>query len=313
MTNRHAERSSVRLRTFPRIKPPAWLPAGAWPFETFGIESGDSLLAVSEFGEGPVLLFVHAGGWSFIWRDLVLRLGAQFRCIFFDAPGNGQTQDRSARPVTLEDEKRAVTRVIAALELDEFTLVAHDLGGPPALAAVGETPELVRGIVAMNTFGWRPSGAGFRGMLALMGGGPIRTLNVQTGFIPRISSRSFGVGRHMDPVSRHAFYAGMRARVNSFHDYMRDARRADDLYEQVDRALQGPLAKVPLLSIFGERNDPFGFQQRWKELYPSARQAVVAKGNHFPMCDAPDFVAFTIRSWYSECVAQPDRQRVIEG
>jgi len=30
---------------------------------------------------------------------------------------------------------------------------------------------------------------------------------------------------------------------------------------------------------------------------------VVAKGNHFPMCDDPDLVARTIRAWHSEKVA----------
>jgi len=63
------------------------------------------------------------------------------------------------------------------------------------------------------------------------------------------------------------------------------------------------LAQVPMLTIFGERNDPFGFQKRWKELFPDARQAVVAKGNHFPMCDAPDFVAREIREWYQSRLA----------
>jgi hypothetical protein len=52
--------------------------------------------------------------------------------------------------------------------------------------------------------------------------------------------------------------------------------------------------------LFGERNDPFGFQTHWKELYPDAKQMVVKNGNHFPMCDEPDLVARTIREWYDE-------------
>jgi haloalkane dehalogenase len=286
---------------FHSLPHPAWLPRRNWPFHTFGIESNGSRIAVTETGCGPVLLFVHVGTWSFIWLDLVTHLAPDFRCVFFDAPGNGQTQDVAGSEVTLAGAARAVEAVIAALDLVDFTLVAHDLGGPAAIAAVAATPQRVRGIVAMNAFAWRPSGTPFRGMLALMGSTFMRELDVLTGFIPRITATSFGVGRHMDQPSRAAFFAGMGSRGRrAFHDYLRDARHCDDLYRTADCALRGSLAHVPLLTIFGERNDPLGFQPRWKELYPGARQVVVANGNHFPMCDAPDFVAATIRNWHRE-------------
>jgi haloalkane dehalogenase len=283
---------------------PAWLPENTWPFRTFGIEANGSVLAVTDVGKGPVLLFVHVGAWSFIWRDLITRLSPNFRCVCFDAPGNGRTQDAPATIVTMQAAANAVTAVIDALDLHDLTLVAHDLGGPAALAALAENPECVRGIVAMNTFAWRPSGAAFRGMLVLMGSGVMREFNVLTGLIPRISATSFGVGLHLDEPSRKAFRAGIGARGRrAFHAYMRDTRSCDGLYDNISRALDGPLAGVPLLTIFGERNDPFGFQEHWKELFPSARQVVVAKGNHFPMCDAPDLVASAILDWHQNLVA----------
>ena len=301
---------SVLLHPLPQ---PPWLARTAWPFHTFGIESDGARLAVTEAGNGPTLLFVHVGTWSFIWRDLVLRLASDFHCVFFDAPGNGQTQDDPASAVTLVGAGRAVEAVIAARNLQDFTLVAHDLGGPASVAAVAATPHRVRAIVAMNAFAWRPSGAAFRGMLALMGSRFMREFDAATGLIPRITATSFGVGRHMDESSRAAFRAGMGSRgIRAFHDYLRDARHCDDLYRTTDRALTGSLAHVPLLTIFGERNDPLGFQKRWKELFQQARQVVVSGGNHFPMCDAPDFVAQTIRAWHRECVTQGSKESFSE-
>ena len=292
---------SVRFRP---VSQPAWLPESAWPLDTFAVEANGSTLAVTEAGTGPALLLVHVGTWSFLWRDLVARLSCDFRCIFFDAPGSGQTSDNSAYPHTMEDAARAVTTVIGALYLRDFTLVAHDLGGPASIAALAGVPERVRGIVAMNAFAWKPSGAALRSMLAIMGSGFVRELDVLTGFLPRIASSPFGIGLHMDEASRAVFRAGMDRRGRrSFHNYIRDARRCNLLYARVGRALAGPLAQVPMLTIFGERNDPFGFQKRWKDLFPDARQAVVAKGNHFPMCDAPDFVAREIRDWYQSRLA----------
>jgi haloalkane dehalogenase len=84
---------------------------------------------------------------------------------------------------------------------------------------------------------------------------------------------------------------------------MRDARSCDALYNQVATALTGPFATLPLVTIFGERNDLLGFQPRWRQLFSDVRQVVVAKGNHFPMCDDPDLVADTIRSSHRDRVA----------
>jgi haloalkane dehalogenase len=160
----------------------------------------------------------------------------------------------------------------------------------------------------MNAFAWKPEGTAFRAMLAVMGSGLVRETDVLTNFIPRLSATSFGVGRHLDARSRQAFRNGMGAQARrAFHNYLADARHCDNSYDQIARAFAGPFSDLPLLTIFGERNDPFGFQTRWKALFPGARQIVVAKGNHFPMCDAPDFVAAEIRSWHRDYVAPKSR------
>jgi haloalkane dehalogenase len=84
---------------------------------------------------------------------------------------------------------------------------------------------------------------------------------------------------------------------------MRDARSCDDLYGQISGLLASSFAFRPLLTIFGELNDPFGFQQKWKDTFLNATQIIVPKAHHFPMCDAPDLVAQTIHSWHREHVA----------
>jgi pimeloyl-ACP methyl ester carboxylesterase len=72
---------------------------------------------------------------------------------------------------------------------------------------------------------------------------------------------------------------------------------------RVQRALTDQFRGLPLLTIFGERNDPFGFQRRWKSLFSKARQVVVPGGHHFPMCDDPALVATSINTWYRDVVA----------
>ena len=303
MPDSHWQQSRPTLaRAVPLLRPD-WLPESVWPFQTFGVKVDGSVLAVTDVGEGPALLFVHTGFWSFIWRDVITRLAADFRCVCFDSPGTGRSARVPKGMITLEGASRAVAGVVDALDLQNFTLVAHDLGGPASLAAVARTPKQVRAIAAVNAFAWRPSGKAFRGMLRLMGSAPMREFDAWTQMVPRISASNFGAGRHLDPPSRRAFLSGIgRSGVRTFHGYMHNALRCDDLYQGIARAMAGPLRSLPVLTVFGEYNDPLGFQPTWKKLYPDAKQVIVPKGNHFPMCDNPELVAEAIRTWYRETV-----------
>jgi haloalkane dehalogenase len=261
-------------------------------------------VAITDVGRGPVLLFVHTGLWSFIWRDVIKRLSPDFRCICFDAPGTGQSYRLPSREIRLDRAARAHSAVIETMQLDDITLVFHDLGGPSGIAGAARFGDRIRGLCAVNAFAWKPTGAAFRGMLTVVGSTFLREFDVVTGLIPRIASSSFGVGRHLDDESRAAFVAGIgRQGIRAFHSYLRDARKTRTIYSKLEEALRGPFRRLPMVTIFGEHNDPLGFQPRWKALFPDARQVVVSKGNHFPMCDDPELVASTIRDFHYRHVA----------
>lgn len=283
------------MKTLATLDRPAWLPSSAWPWESYALDRPAGRVAVTDAGQGPTLLFVHVGSWSFVWRDVMLRLQNDFRCVTVDAPGSGLS-DRVPAP-TLAQAGDTVTAVIDALQLRDVTLVAHDLGGPAGFLAAARRPDRIAALAAVNCFAWRPTGPAFKGMLALMGSGPVREIDVATNILARITSTSFGVGRHFGRADRAVFRAGIDAPARrAWHAYFRDARRARALYAEVDAALRGSLADRPLLTVFGQFNDPLRFQPRWKALFPNAHQLKVRRGNHFPMCDAPDFVASALRS-----------------
>jgi len=303
LTDKNVVDSSTTTRTGRTMARPAWLSAAVWPFETTAVRVGDCDLAVTDVGRGPILFFVHTGLWSFVWRDLLTRLSGEYRCVCFDSPGTGLSSRVPVSRITLDAAARAAAGVIHALDLREFTLVVHDLGGIAGIAGASEMPERVCGLAAINAFAWPPEGFLFRSALAFFGGAPVRELDALTGLVPRITATAFGVGRHLDREARRAFLAGVdSAAIRAFHTYLHDARRCHDLYEQTGRALAGPFRRLPALTIFGERNDPFGFQARWKTMYPDAEQFVIPKGNHFPMCDDPQFVAQAISSWHRQQV-----------
>jgi pimeloyl-ACP methyl ester carboxylesterase len=290
------------MRTPNAIQRPAWLPAEQWPFTTAALATPVGRIAVTDIGSGPTLLFVHVGSWSFVWRDLLLRLSPHYRCVTLDAPGSGLSAHPES-PVSLRGAASAVVSVIEALDLRAITMIFHDVGGPVGLAAAAEHPERIAGLVAVNALGWRPSGIALRGMLGLVGSAPVRASGGLSGWLARLSASSFGAGRHWTRSDRRVFLAGLdRSARRNTHRYLNALRQEHDLLRRVETALSEDLARLPLLTVFGSRNDPFGLADRWKELFPAAEQHIVPGGNHYPMGDDPEAVAEWIRSWHAKHV-----------
>jgi pimeloyl-ACP methyl ester carboxylesterase len=130
---------------------PEWLNWDSYPFEvrTLGSPTGD--IAFIDEGDGPPLLFVHVGMWSFVWRDVIVRLPERYRCIAIDAPGSGLSSAPTTGAPSIADAANAVDQVVRHLALNDMALVFHDLGGPASLLAAGNWPDRVRLLVAVNT------------------------------------------------------------------------------------------------------------------------------------------------------------------
>jgi len=284
------------------IQRPTWLPAEHWPFPTPALMTPVGRIAVTDIGSGPTLLFVHVGSWSFVWRDLLLQLSPHYRCVALDAPGSGLSAHPDS-PVSLRGAARAVGSVIEALDLRAITMIFHDVGGPVGLAAAAQHPDRIAGLVALNAIGWRPSGIALRGMLGVVGSSPARALGGLSGWLARLSASSFGAGRHWTRSDRRVFLAGLdRPARRNTHRYLNALRRENDILRRVETALSEDLARLPLLTVFGSRNDPFGLAKRWKQFFPTAEQRIVPGGNHYPMGDNPEAVAEWIRRWHAQHV-----------
>jgi pimeloyl-ACP methyl ester carboxylesterase len=284
------------------IQRPTWLTSEQWPFPTAALTTPVGRIAFTDIGSGPALLFVHVGSWSFVWRDLLLELSPHYRCIAIDAPGSGLSSQPNSL-VSLRGAATAVSSVIEALDLRGITMIVHDVGGPVGLAAAAEHPDRIAGLVGLNAIGWRPNGVALRGMLGLVGSAPARSLGGLTGWLARLSASAFGAGRHWDRSDRRVFLAGLnRPGRRNIHRYLSALRRENDFLREVETALSDNLARLPLLTVFGSRNDPFGFGKRWKQLFPAAEQRIIPGGNHYPMGDDPGTVANWIRRWHTEHV-----------
>jgi len=130
----------------------------------------------------------------------------------------------------------------------------------------------------------------FRGMLAVMGSTPVREFSALDWNPGRESRPALRRGRHLDASSRHASTKVIgRQGVRAFHATLRDRWPIPRDLPSTGQCAIRPFSPAPLLTIFGERNDPLDCQPRWKELFSDARQVVVTGAITFPCA--------TTRTW----------------
>lgn len=278
-----------------------WPDPDVWPFQHRTLPTADGPLPYVDEGEGPVLLLVHAGMWSFVWRDLVVALRDRYRCITVDPPGSGLARHLGEGRATMMQVRDTVVTLLDVLDLHDVTLVLHDLGGIGALAAVADRTDRIAGLVAANTFGWRP-GRGLSAMLGLFGARWMRWFHAVTGWLTWASTSRFGVGRRMDRASRRAFRAGMDRRGRqAMHQRFAAAVADHDVHDAAERA-RGVLSGRPTMLVFGALGDYLRFRPRWRRELADPQELTVPWGLHFPMCDDPDLVARAIDGWHRTAV-----------
>lgn len=285
---------------------PDWLDYEEFPFRSRFVDVDGNRVHYVDEGNGPTLLFVHAGpAWSFVFRDVIDQLRHGFRCVALDFPGSGLSEASIDYEPTIENASMILESFLDTVGIDEATLVAHDVGGPVALGVAARRPDLFRGIGIVGSFGW-PLSREFPDVARFLGivGGPVfGFLDAHLALLSRLTAR-FGVGRRLSTRGRRVFRAPYRARrARRFATAMLgDVLESDGYLSVVEEALTTDLADRPVLLLFGEDDAgrKAGFQDRWEELYPDARSAVVEDADHFPMADSPHLVAETVAEWWVE-------------
>jgi haloalkane dehalogenase len=111
-----------------------WLPRSAFPFQIRFADVGGTRIHYVDEGSGPALLLVSAGQWSFMFRDVIVRLRGQFRCLTLDFPGSGLSPDEPGHDHSVRANAQILERFIDTLDLQDITMVVHDVGGPLGFA-----------------------------------------------------------------------------------------------------------------------------------------------------------------------------------
>ena len=185
-------------------------------------------------------------------------------------------------------------------------MAVHDVGGPIGFLVATRRPERFRALAISNTFGWPMAGyTAVRRMLKIIASLLFGTVNDLTNAVALFTASRYGVGRHLSKADRRSFLGSWRSRSRrrATQQTLAGALRIDPVMAEVERSLRTTLADLPVLTLFGRKNDPYGWQARFQQIFPRATPAGVAGGHHFPFNDDPDAYSAAISAWWAGKVA----------
>jgi haloalkane dehalogenase len=240
----------------------------------------------------PVLLLHGNPSWSFLWRDVILKLAAQGRRVIApDHVGMGL----SARPdrfLRLADRIADVEALLSHLGIKEFDMGVHDWGGAIGFGVAGRRPERVGKILVTNTGAFLSDRIPARIALCrahLLGRFIVQGLN---GFAWPATWMS--VEKPLSPAAKAGFLApygsvGVRRAVA---DFVADIPMEADhptrsVLAAVEASLPGLKGK-PMLLCWGMRDFCFDetFLEGFIRRFPSAEQLLFPEAGHYVLEDA---------------------------
>ena len=263
-------------------------------------------------GAGPVILFVHGTPTnSYEYRHLIAALSATHRCIAPDHLGFGRSERPQQFAYTPEAHAEVLREFVDTLQLEQYTLVVHDFGGPIGLPLA--LSEELRGstratpsrradrVVLMNTWAWPlnddPKMA--RGAAFIAGGIGRFLYRYANASLRLIMPSAYGDKRKLTKQIHRAYLDVFRdrdARVLVLHALAKALLASRAHYQSLlDRI--GALRSRPVLIVWGMKDSAFQPYQleRWQALLPGARVVRIDGAGHWPHEEEPARVIEEIR------------------
>jgi haloalkane dehalogenase len=255
--------------------------------------------------EGPrterrAVVMLHGNPtWSFYYRNLILALRGDFRCIVPDHIGCGLSDKPQDYAYTLQQHIDNLESLLDALKLDEIDLVLHDWGGAIGMGAAVRKPVRVRRIVVLNT-------AAFLSKRI-----PLRIAICKIPFFGALAVRGLngfaGAAIYMAVEHRERMTApvkqGLLAPYNSWKNRIATLRFVEDIPMKPSHPSWATLKAVDdgiaqfndrkMLICWGMKDWCFdtSFLKTWTERFPNAEVERYADAGHYVLEDAHERIA----------------------
>jgi pimeloyl-ACP methyl ester carboxylesterase len=272
------------------------------------VELSQGTIEYSEQGDGAPLVFVHGllvdGR---LWRKVVPSLAPGHRCIVPDWPLGAH---RRALKEGADRSPRGIANFLAALELEDVTIVANDTGGAISQILASERPERLGALVLTNCdclenflpplvrpLQWLAHVPGAYWLLArLMRSARLRRSKLGFGMLSRVGVPDEITAAWGAPLGD----AGVRADVIATLKAI-DSRDTIAAAERLsERPLPTLLAWAPEDLLF-----PVRFAERLAAMIPGAQLELIAGSRAFVPEDQPERLAQLIAAFVADAALRP--------
>jgi 3-oxoadipate enol-lactonase len=241
--------------------------------------------------DAPLLVLVNSLGTDLrVWDALLPRLGGRFRTLRYDKRGHGLT-DATPDSYAMAELAADLGRLLDARQAKDVVICGLSIGGMIAQALASARPELVRGLVLMDTahkIGTREMWNERIEAIRANGIGSIADA---------ILTRWFSPGFHAQRAAELAGWRNMLTRtpVEGYLSCCAAIRDAD--LTDAARALA-----VPTLCLVGETDGstPPALVAELAELVPGAQLVTIAGAGHLPCVEQPEAVADAMQGFFRE-------------
>jgi len=271
---------------------PQWLDRTIYPFTSRYLDLAMGRMHYVDEGQGEPIVFVHGTPtWSFLYRDLIKRLSARYRCVALDQIGFGLSDKPVNWTYRPADHTRNLATLIEHLDLHAITLVVHDFGGPIGLGYAVEHPQNVARLVVFNTWMWSlEDDLHVRRADRLVRGALGKFLYTRLNASPRFLLKALWANKATLTPEVHKAYTAVHPQAQDrmgMYQLARELLGSSDWYGGLWER-RARLANIPALLLWGLKDATFGpALGRWREVFPQAQAITFPDAGHFVMEEEP--------------------------
>ncbi len=280
---------------------PAWVPNRLYPFRDRYLHIDGSMVHYVDEGSGPILLLLHGNPtWSFLYREIIIGLRSEYRCVALDYPGFGLSAAPLRYGFTPAEHADVVARFVQELDLTEVTMMVQDWGGPIGFSVATRQPQRFIRFVLANTWAWPKSDFGTQAFSRVLGSPLGRYLIERRNFfVETILPRGVRSRRLSDDEMN--AYRGPFPTPESrlpVAVFPREILGSRPFLAEVASALPA-VSDRPALLVWPTKD--FAFREpernRWEALFPTHHTVMLEGAGHYVQEDAAAQIVSAIRDF----------------
>jgi haloalkane dehalogenase len=281
-------------------------PSKLYPFQSnWTTINGNSIHYIDE-GKGETILFFHPPVTSsFMYRNMIKKLSANFRCIALDFPGFGLSEitSGSGYAPSIQSQAAIVDGFLKVLQLPERVyFLMQECGGHAAFKVFMQYPEKLKGIILTDTIIFPVSTyPRIKRILSIINGPVFNFVNSNFNFLIRAMTR-FGIrNRKLSKEERNTYKTIFRTKMTrrfSTH-LLHQLVKEENLLLQIQKTFETTFNNLPVLIIYGEK-DPLtgmGVPQRINKMLLNSELHYIKNEGHFPHEGDPEKMSELITGW----------------